>query len=168
MTYISCLLLWILGLSPQTDSLVAQGAWRQRDVKWNRPPAKLHLKERYAEAALLYFGANDAFSIVYATVIQGPKSEGVSRGDGQVVCLGKWKSEGVKLRVEFRLVSRTVQKQGEVLPGPVEQAEVNVQDDFVLFQNMRFKRDKELDNDLLAIFQGESARFRSEHLREPI
>ena len=59
MTYISCLLLWILGLSPQTDSLVAQGAWRQRDVKWNRPPAKLHLKERYAEA-LPYFAANHA------------------------------------------------------------------------------------------------------------
>jgi hypothetical protein len=92
-------------------------------------------------------------------VIQGPKSEGVSRGDGQVVFLGKWKSDGAKLSVEYRLVSRTVRKEGEVIPGPLQQMEISKQDDLLLFQKMRFTRDKRLDNDLLAIYQGESARF---------
>lgn len=123
------------------------------------PPAELQLEQRYAEAALLYFGSNHEFSIVYATVIQSPKSEGVSGCDGQVVYLGKWKSDGSKLNVEFRLASRTVRKEGEVIPGPLEQAEISTQDDLLLFQKMRFTRDKQLDNDLLAIYQGESARF---------
>ena len=89
MTYVSYLLLWILSMSPRTGAPALQGAWRQSDVKWNKPPAELQLEERYAEAALLYIGSNHEFSLVYATVIQGPKSEGVSRGDGQVVLLGK-------------------------------------------------------------------------------
>jgi len=160
MTYISYLLLWFVGMSPQTATLVAQGAWRQSDVKWNKPPAELHREERYAEAALLYFGPNHEFSLVYATVIQEPKSEGVSKGDGQIVYLGTWKSDGAKLRVEFRLVSRTVRKEGEVIPGPLEQAEISVQNDSLLFQKMRFTRDKQLDNDLLTILRGESDRLR--------
>ena len=61
---------------------------------------------RYAETALLYFGSNHEFSVVYATVIQGPTAEGVSRGDGRVVYLGTWKLEGAKLSVEYRLASR--------------------------------------------------------------
>jgi hypothetical protein len=160
MTYVSYfLLLWILSISPRTDAPAPQGAWRQSDVKWNKPPAELQLEERYAEADLLYFGSNHEFSVVYATVIQNPKSEGVSRGDGQVVYLGKWKSDGAKLSVEFRLVSRTVRKEGEVIPGPLAHAEISIQDDHLLFQKMTFTRDKPLDNDLLAIYQGESARL---------
>jgi hypothetical protein len=77
----------------------------------------------------------------------------------QVVFLGKWKSDGAKLSVEHRLVSRTVRKEGEVIPGPLEQMEINKRDDLLLFQKMRFTRDKQLDNDLRAIYQGESARF---------
>ncbi len=54
------------------------------------------------------------------------------------------------------MVSRTVRKEGEVIPGPLEQAEISTQGDLLQFQKMRFARDKQLDNDLLAIYQGES------------
>ena len=159
MTYVSCLLLWILSMAPGTDALAPERAWRQSDVKWNKPPAELQLEERYAETALLYFGSNHEFSLVYATVIQGPKSEGVSRGDGQVVYLGKWKSEGAKVGVEYRLASRTVRKDGEETPGPLERAEISKQNGLLLFLKMRFTRDEQLDNDLLAIYRGESSRL---------
>jgi hypothetical protein len=85
--------------------------------------------------------------VVYATVIQSPKTEGVSRGDGRVVYLGTWKSEGAKLSVEYRLASRTVRKNGEEIPGPLERAEISKQTDLLLFQKMSFTRDEQLDND---------------------
>jgi hypothetical protein len=163
MSYAGILLFWILSMLPQTGPFVPQGAWRQSGVEWNKPPAEIQIQELYAETALLYFGPNHEFSVVYATVIQGPKSEGVSHGDGRVVYLGKWKSDRAKLRVEFRLVSRTVRKGGEIIPGPVEQTEISMQDGALLFRKMSFTRDKELDSDLLAIFQGESARQDAQH-----
>jgi hypothetical protein len=64
MTYVSYLLLLILSMSPRNDAPAPQGAWRQSDVKWNKPPAELQLEERYAEAALLYFGSSHEFSVV--------------------------------------------------------------------------------------------------------
>lgn len=65
-------------MSPQTGTPATRGAWRQSNVKWKKPPAELQLKQRYAEATLLYFGSNHEFSLVYTTVIQGLKSEVVS------------------------------------------------------------------------------------------
>jgi len=131
------------------------GAWRQTNVTWKKPPAELELKERYSEAAILYFSPDQRFVLLYGTIIQGPKSEEVSGGDGQVVYLGTWKLTDSILHIEYRLVSRTVAKEGETLPGPLQSADIRVEKNKLLFQKDHFERDQNLDKELRAILQGE-------------
>jgi hypothetical protein len=154
-----CISLCLLG-SASVKAQVAPptGAWRQTDVKWKKPPAELELKQRSAEAAVVYFSPDQRFVLLYGTIIQGPTSEGVSQGDGRVVYLGTWKLTGNLLHVEYRLVSRTVAKEGETLPGPVQNEDIRVRGSTILFQKDRFGRDEKLDNEFKAILQGESAR----------
>ena len=143
-----CISLCLLGGA----TLMAQvapptGAWRQTNVVWNKPPAELDLNERYAEAAVLYFSPDQRFVLMYATVIQVPTSEAISGGDGRVVFFGTWKLTGNSLHVEYRLVSRTVAKEGETLPGPVRSGDVRARGSTLLFQKDRFRRDEKLDGD---------------------
>jgi hypothetical protein len=105
------------------------------------------LKERYAEAAILYFSPDQRFVLLYGTVIQGPTSETISGGDGRVVYLGTWKLTDNLLHVEYRLISRTVAKEGEMLPGPVQSENVQVRGNTLLFQKDHFARDEKLDGD---------------------
>jgi hypothetical protein len=159
----SCILFFFLSLlivplNGQTAQV--SGSWIESGIKWTKPPAELQLKERSAEAGLLYFGPNNQFAFVYGTVIQGAKWETLSHGDGRVVYLGTWKLDGSTLRVEFRLVSRTVSKENETLPGPIEKRTIQLNGGVLLFESMRFRLDHRLDDQLLAVFEGESARLR--------
>lgn len=116
-------------------------------MTWKKPPAELELKERYAEARILYFSPDQRFVLLSGTVIQGPTSEGISGGDGRVVYFGTWKLTGSSVHVEYRLVSRTVANEGETLPGPVQSEDVRVRGSTLLFQKDRFSRDEKLDGD---------------------
>ena len=138
-----------LALAPSLTAQVATptGAWRQTNATWKKTPAELDLKERYAEAAVLYFSPDHRFVLLYGTVIQGPTSEAISGGDGRVVYFGTWKLTGNSLHVEYRLVRRTVDLEGETLPGPVQSEDVQVRGSTLLFQKDRFSRDKKLDGD---------------------
>jgi hypothetical protein len=64
------------------------------------------------------------------------------------------------LHVEYRLVSRTVAKQGEILPGPVQTEDIRVRGSTLLFEKDRFRRDEKLDGDaeFKIILERESAR----------
>ena len=156
--YICLSLCFLCGFSLRAQVAPPSGAWRQTNVTWTKPPAELELKQRSASAAVVYFSADQKFVPVYGTVIQGPTSEGVSHGDGRVVYLGTWKLTGSSLRVEYRLVSRTVAKEGETLPGPVQHEAIQVRGSTLLFQKDRFRRDEKLDEEFKSILQGESAR----------
>ena len=140
---LSTLVIVIWFVSAPLDAQVEPptGAWRQTNVKWKKPPAELQLKERYAEVAVIYFSSDQEFALLYATVIQQPKSEQISEGDGCVLYLGTWKPTDNPRDVEYRLVSRTIATSGETLPGPVQTAHVQVRGSTVLFQKDRFERD---------------------------
>jgi hypothetical protein len=156
-----CISLCLLGgASVRAQVAPSKGAWRQTNVKWKKPPAELQLKERYAESAVLYFSPDQRFVLVYATVIEGPTSEAISGGDGRVVYLGAWKLTGNSLHVEYRLVSRTVAKEGETLPGPVQSEDVLFRGRTLLFQKKRFRRDEKLDgdNEFKIVLERESVR----------
>jgi len=153
------LLLCLLVVASQGQHSRVSGSWRQSGIKWTKAPTELHLKQRYAESAVLYFGASHDFALVYASVIQGPRSEVLSRGDGQVVYLGTWRPDGPTLHLEYQLISRTVSKSGETLPGPRQKGDVQIKNGTLLFEKMGFQRDPRLDDDLRAILQGERARF---------
>ncbi|MHB8485246.1 MAG: hypothetical protein ACYDCM_05885 [Candidatus Acidiferrales bacterium] len=131
-------------------------------MTWKKPPAELELKQRYAEARILYFSPDQRFILLAGTVIQGPTSEAISGGDGRVVYLGTWKLTGNSLHVEYRLVSRTVAEKGETLPGPVQSEDVRVRGRTLLFQKHRLRRDERLDGDdeFKIILERESVRRR--------
>lgn len=154
-----CISLCLLGgASLRAQVAPPSGAWRQTSVAWKKPPAELELKERYAEVAVLYFGPDQKFVLWYGTVIQGSTFEGASHGDACVAYLGTWKPASNSLHVEYRLVSRTVAKTGETLPGPVHSEDIRVRGGTLLFQKHRFKRDEKLDSDLKATLRDESVR----------
>jgi hypothetical protein len=134
------------------------GTWVQIGVKWKRPPAALHLNERYAECAVLYFAPNHDFALIYGTVIRAPHSEGLSHGDGRVVYLGTWNAIDSVLEVHYRLVSRTVRKADEILPGPMQTAHVRVKNRELAFEKMRFDRHPLLDDEMRSSLEGEQAR----------
>jgi hypothetical protein len=69
-------LLCLLSAPLQSQEPSVLGAWRQSGIKWKKPPAELHLRERYAESAILYFGADHEFAVMYGTGIQGSNAEG--------------------------------------------------------------------------------------------
>jgi hypothetical protein len=129
-------------------------------VTWQKPPAELELKQRYAEARILYFSPDQRFILLAGTVIQGSTSEVISGGDGRVVYFGTWKLTGNVLHVEYRLISRTVAKEGETLPGPLQSEDVRVRGSTLLFKEDRFKRDEKLDSDdeFRIILERENAR----------
>ena len=154
-----CISLCLLGGASLTAQIAPpSGAWRQAHVSWKKPPAELELKQRYAEAAVLYFSPDQRLVLMYGTLIQAPSSEGMSHGDGRIVYLGTWKQIGNLLHLEYRLVSRTVPKTGETLPGPVQSEGIHFGGKTLLFQKDRFDRDENLDDEFKTILQGESAR----------
>lgn len=155
---LSFLFLSLLIVPSQGQTAQVSGSWRESGIKWTKPPAELQLNERSAEAGLLYFGPKNQFALIYGTIIEGPTWETLNHGDGQVFYLGTWKLDGVVLLVEYRLVSRTVLKEGETLPGPIEKRTLQLKSGALLFDKTRFQRDQRLDDQLLAVLQGESAR----------
>jgi hypothetical protein len=150
-----------------TDSATFVGTWVQTHAKWNKPPAELHLNERYAECAVLYFAANHDFALVYGTVIIGPHRENLSVGDGHVVYLGKWSAKGAIVEVQYQLVSRTVEVSNETLPGPTQTAAVRTSNGSLQLGNTRFARHQLLDDELHAVLEGEKARSASRQNQSP-
>src|SRR5438270_7390754 len=99
-----CISLCLLASASLTAQAVPPvGAWRQSKVAWKKPPSELELKERYAEAAILYFSPDGRFVLLYGTVIQRRTSEAISAGDGRVVYFGTWKLTRNALHVDYRL-----------------------------------------------------------------
>ena len=165
-----CISLCLMGSASLKAQVVPpKGAWRQTNVTWKRPPAELELKQRYAEARIVYFSPDQRFVLLTGTVIQGTTSEVISGGDGRVVYVGTWKLTGNSLYVEYRLVSRTVAKESETLPGPVQSEYVRVRGRTLLFQKDRFKRDERLDSDdeFKIVLERDSARQETPDGRVP-
>lgn len=127
-------------------------------MRWQKPPAELdYLKERYAEAAVLYFSPDQRFLLLYGTIIQPPQHEGKSVGDACTAYMGTWKLTGKSIRIEYRLVSATIVQKGETLPGPIKKDDVHVKGNALLLQKDHFERDKNLDSQFKAILEDEHA-----------
>jgi hypothetical protein len=161
-----CIALLFGGPSQPVQVAPPLGGWRQTNVTWQKPPAELELKQRYTEAAMLYFSSDHRFVLLYGTVIQSSTSEEISQGDGRVVYLGTWKLTDNSLHVEYRCVSRTVAKEGETLPGPIQSNEIKTRDGTLFFQKDSFRRDKKLDNELERFLQ-DAVKW-SDELKTPV
>ena len=94
--------------------------WIPGDVKWSRiqgAPRNVH--ERAASVVVLYFGKNGEFVRDDCWLIRHGKSISISNGDPHNEYVGRIAEpmlDGAKYT--YRLVLRTVAREGEVLPGP--------------------------------------------------
>jgi hypothetical protein len=148
-----------LGRTQHTNVTVPSGAWLESRLLWNSPPAELgYLHEHYAEAGILFFAPDHQFLLVYGTVLRQPNRDALSQGDGRVVYSGTWKGDRSGLHVEYRIVERTVRREGEQIPGPILSRDIQVVASSLIFEGKRFSRDARLDHDLQAALEGSTAR----------
>ncbi len=129
------------------EKMAPEGAWIQDGIVWSSPPADVNPTLQYAQTAILYFAPDHTFALLYATVNRVPsKYEVVSNGDGQIVYLGTWQGRpDGGIAAEYRLVSRSVQKPGESLPGSAENRRATRSGAFIVFDGRKFQRDSALD-----------------------
>ncbi|SPE41153.1 exported hypothetical protein [Candidatus Sulfotelmatobacter sp. SbA7] len=94
--------------------------WVPTDVKWERiPGAPREEHRKTASTIVLYFGKNGEFVRDECWLIRDGKSISISNGDPHSQYVGRITepmADGAKYT--YRLVRRTVEKEGEVLPGP--------------------------------------------------
>lgn len=122
------------------------GAWLQDGIKWINAPAEINAHLQTGQAALLYFGPDHTFAIIYCVVNRVPKQYmTISHGDGQVVYLGKWEAAGDQISTTYRLMSRTVQIKGEKLPGPELRATIKKSHVLLVLQSKSYRRVDALD-----------------------
>jgi hypothetical protein len=122
------------------------GAWLEDNIKWAKAPKEYNPKLRVGRTSVLYFAADHSFALIYATVnrVTG-EYEVISNGDGQDVYLGTWSISENSIALTYRLVSRTVLKLGEKLPGPRQQESAEQIGTAIVLLGHSFHRSSALD-----------------------
>jgi len=119
---LSIVALLIVGLvvTARAQSIEDGQLWIPVDVKWIRfPGAPPAVQKRTASAVVVYFGKNGEFVRDECWLIRDGRSISISNGDPHSQYVGRITepmADGAKYT--YRLVRRTVEKEGEVLPGP--------------------------------------------------
>jgi len=86
-------------------------------LRWDSPPRELHLQQREARAALVVLYPSGQFAGVACFLIKGANgSITISRGDGDVVRIGQWQTEGKRVLAKSQVVYRTVTIEGRSMP----------------------------------------------------
>jgi len=117
------LLFWSCGAIAQTANVI--GAWMPVNVRWEHAPPDINSKLEIGSATVLYFDRQGHFAVVGCVINREPERyTTMSTGDGQVIFYGEW--DGLLPgHVKYRLISRTVQRVGETLPGPWEEEKLS-------------------------------------------
>jgi hypothetical protein len=94
--------------------------WIPVDIKWTRlPGAPRNVPTRTASSIVLYFGKDGGFVRDECSLVRDGTSISISNGDPHNEYVGQETEMMVDgMRIMYRLVRRTVEKDGEVLPGP--------------------------------------------------
>lgn len=146
-------LLFALLLKPLVFAQSApEGAWLQDGAKWSKAPREYNAKLHFARTAIIYFGADHTFALIYATVNRVPEEyEVISNGDGQEVYLGTWGIADNTIALNYRLVRRTVHAKGEQLPGPMKTESARRRGSALVFLGHSFHRSAALDESALQV-----------------
>ena len=86
-------------------------------LRWESPPRKLHSTIKTADADLIVLYPTGQFAGVSCYLIK--RADGtitISRGDGDVVRIGKWQPEGAGILTKSQVVYRTVTIEGRSMP----------------------------------------------------
>lgn len=134
-----------LAVAPNQTAL--EGAWLEADSKWINAPKDVAPGEQGSQTAVLYFGKDRKFTLMYCTVIRVPqKYMNISNGDPRGVYRGEWSIHDDTISLTYRLVEQTVALQNQKLPGPIQHADIKIPSGPTLsFAKKRFRREVALD-----------------------
>jgi hypothetical protein len=89
------------------------------DIKWQRSPgAPRSERKRAASTVVLFLGSDGEFVRDECSLIRDGQTISISNGDPHNQYVGRTKPMADGVQIEYRLVRRTVERTGEVLPGP--------------------------------------------------
>jgi hypothetical protein len=138
-TLLLMVLIFLPSLAARSDESFPNGAWLQDGVRWINAPRSINLHLQGGSAAVLYFGKDQAFVLIYCTVFREPKKYiTISHGDPLNVFLGKWEIRGDNISVEYRIVFRTIRIIPEELPGPIQHATMKFSRSVLSFDRKTF------------------------------
>ena len=93
--------------------------WIPTDVKWERiSGAPRSERKRVASTVVLFLGSDGEFVRDECSLIRDGQTILISNGDPHNQYVGRTKPMADGVQIEYRLVRRTVERTGEVLPGP--------------------------------------------------
>ena len=117
---IAAVLVLALATSLGAQSVNDGRLWIPVEVKWRRiPGAPRDVQTRTASTVVLYFGRNGEFVRDECRLIRDGRSISISNGDPHNQYVGRIAEPMLDgMRIEYRLVRRTVEITGETLPGP--------------------------------------------------
>jgi len=130
-----------------SDQGSPQGAWLQDGTKWTNAPADINPHLQSAPVALLYFGKDHRFALLYCTVVRVPRQYmTISNGDPRAVYQGEWKARQRSISVAYQLVEATILLKGQELPGPMQYATIQVSSGaLITLDGKTFRRAASLD-----------------------
>lgn len=101
----------------QTAQIAPEWTTFSTPIKWESPPPELHSKIKSGPMRIRVFFPSGEYGQagVYA-IKQADGSVSISRGDGDVVAIGRWHQDHDKLVVASRIVYRTVVVKGRPIP----------------------------------------------------
>src|SRR5947209_9586154 len=114
-------------LAGASNERALEGAWLEVGSRWINAPKDVAPHEQWSQTAVLYFGKDHKFALIYCTVIRVPKKYvNISNGDPRGVYRGEWSIHGDKVSLSYQLVEQTVLPVGQKLPGPVQHANIHI------------------------------------------
>jgi hypothetical protein len=148
-------ILLLLSCSAFSQTVKLSGAWLPLNVKWEHAPPQINPRLETGATMVLYFGEHGEFALVECVVNREPgRYTTLSRGDGQIVSLGKWDGH-LPGTVKYRLVSRTVAIEGEKLPGPWhEEKLVPTKKGYLMFHGQLYHHVDDLGTSVRELLQG--------------
>ena len=137
------LVLLITNVAAFGQTVGAVGAWVTVKMRWEHAPRYVNPKLETASTAVLYFDANQHFANVGCVVDREPgRYITISAGDGQLVSYGNWDGH-LPEKVRYRLISRTVPRLGEMLPGPWQsELVISNRKGYLLFKGELYRKSK--------------------------
>jgi hypothetical protein len=141
------LLLSQSSLAAAPNQTALKGAWLEVDSKWINAPKEVAPHEQWSQTALIYFGKDHKFALIYCTVYQVPKKYmTISNGDPRGVYTGEWSIHDETVALTYQLVEQTIVLEGQKLPGPVQHANIKISSGPTLgFGGKQFRREVALD-----------------------
>lgn len=133
------------------------GAWVPAHIEWEHAPASVNPKLDTATTTVLYLGENQRFAVIGCVVLKASGRLTISHGDGQQISSGEWDGK-LPGRVKYRLVSRTVQRVDETLPGPWDVKKLaSAPKGYLLFEGKLYRHAAEIEPSIRELLEGTGA-----------